>query len=103
MQTSTTYLPCPALQRIGFSALLALLTLLTGCAHVRNMPDDVTSPPPPLVGSAPIMAHDAFARAMFLPSSLKETTLVMVVRSSAGSPRTDKPDGPGKVPAAGVN
>jgi hypothetical protein len=44
--------------RVG---LCVAIIILTGCRSV-NRPIVVTSPPPPLIGSAPISAHDAYAR-----------------------------------------
>jgi hypothetical protein len=49
--------------RVG---LCVAVVILTGCRSA-NRPVVVTSPPPPLIGSEPISAHDAYAR-IFMPA-----------------------------------
>jgi uncharacterized lipoprotein YajG len=48
--------------RVG---LCVAVVILTGCQSAHH-PIAVTSPAPPLVGSAPISAHDAYGR-IFVP------------------------------------
>ena len=88
MKTSFPSSLSVAFTRLGCSAAIALLT---GCVTTRNIPDEVTSPPPPIIGSAPIMAHDAYARAMFSRSSMWEASLVALARPPAEPARPAKP------------
>ncbi len=71
-----------ALQPAG--AVLGLV-LLSGCATSSSQPVamDVTSPPPPRTGSAPIAAYDAYASAMYLGESSQDTLVATVSRHPA--------------------
>jgi hypothetical protein len=60
--------------RVGFCLALVILA---GCRSV-NRPIVVTSPPPPLVGSAPISAHDAYARIFSPPLGAPSESIAQV-------------------------
>ena len=68
------------LQRTG---LYAVVALFAGCAGVTR-PVGVTSPPPPVMGSAPIIAYDDYARALVPLANGK--VIAVIVPSSIESP-----------------
>jgi hypothetical protein len=73
-----------ALRRTG---LLTGLLLLGGCVAPERPVLEVASPPAPRIGSAPIAAYDAYARALFSPADGSETLAIVAI-----------PDGPPVLP-----
>jgi hypothetical protein len=55
--------PAPVSTIAGRLMLPLALILLAGC-HSPRQPVAVTSPPPPILGSTPIAAYDAYALAI---------------------------------------
>jgi len=54
-----------------------ILILLAGCSTAPSRPVAVTAPPPPIIGSAPITAYDAYAL-VIAPDSEPRTSLARV-------------------------
>ncbi len=80
------------------------LALFTGCVTVRHLtPLEVTSPPPPNVGSAPIIAQDSFARALFPSPAIRDRAFVTSVHPAFGSPSAIQPKGSSALIPTGLN
>jgi len=70
------------LKRIGYIATIALFA---GCAN-RTRPVGVSSSPPPVVGSAPIIAYDDYAQVVVPLTRAKGKALAVIVPTSDEAP-----------------